>query len=162
MKTTKKVVMALAGIVLGLIISPVALSEAYAYERGGVLEETKDVFYFRGDITSPQDQKPYGGDVIGKYFVMVNVDFVKIIAEFENPSLEGQVLEAWLVDFGGESKVTIGVFENNELATSASIDEWKYEAIVISEVSESSSAPENPVGGAVLEKASKHKSNKSF
>ncbi len=154
--------MALAGIVLGLVISPVALSEAYAYERGGVLEETKDVFYFRGDITSPQDQKPYGGDVVGKYSVIVNVDFVKIIAEFENQSLEGKVLEAWLVDFGGESTVTLGVFENNELTTSASIDEWKYEAIVISKVSETSSAPENPVGGAVLEKASKHKSNKSF
>ena len=162
MKTTKKVVMALAGIVLGLVISPVALSEAYAYERGGVLEETKDVFYFRGDITSPQDQKPYGGDVVGKYSVIVNVDFVKIIAEFDNQSLEGKVLEAWLVDFGGESTITLGIFEDNELITSASIDEWKYEAIVISEVSENSNTPENPLGGALLEKASKHKSNKSF
>ena len=160
MKNTKKVVMAL-GVVLGLVISPIVISDAYAYQREGVNEETKDVFYFRGDITSPQDERPYGGDVVGKYFVMVNVDSVKIIVELDNQSLEGKLLAAWLVDFGGESKVTIGVFEDNELTTSKSIDEWKYEAIVISEVSENSSVSEF-IGGAVLEKASPHKSSKSF
>jgi len=69
---------------------------------------------------------------------------------------------AWLVDFGGEPAIFLGVFEDNELTTSIPINEWVYEAIIVSEVSENSSSSENPVGGAALEKAPKHKSSKSF
>ncbi len=152
-------------VVLPLLLTAVSLyyiGEADAYQQSGILEETKDVFYFRGDLTSSQDENPYGGDVVGKYFVMVNVDVVKVIADLDNQSFEGKVLEAWLVDFGGESMISLGTFEDNELNMSASMNEWIYEAIVISEVSDNSNSPENPVGGAALEKTSKHKSNKSF
>jgi len=71
-------------------------------------------------------------------------------------------VEAWLVDFGGKPAINLGIYEDNKLSASLSINEWIYEAIVISEVSENSNSFENPAGGAALEKAPKYKSSKSF
>ena len=96
------------------------------------------------------------------YFVQVNVNEVKVISNLDFSQSDGKVLEAWLVDYGGKPAIKIGTYEDNQLGVSLQINEWIYEAIVISEVSENSNSPENPVGGASLEKTIKHKSNKSF
>ncbi len=59
-------------------------------------------------------------------------------------------------------KRNLGTYQDNELSITLPINDWIYEVIVISEVSENSISFENPVGGAALEKAQKLKSNKSF
>jgi len=143
-------------------LTPDLIGEADAYQRAGILEETKETFFFKGQLTQATENNPYGGDPVGDYFVQVNVNEVKVIANLDSSQSDGKVLEAWLVDFGGKPAINLGTYEDNELSVSLQINEWIYEVIVISEVSENSNSPENPVGGASLEKTPMHKSNKSF
>jgi len=135
---------------------------AYGYQQSGIQEETKETFFFRGQLTQPTENNPYGGEAVGDYFVQVNVNEVKVIANLDSSQSDGKAMVAWLVDFGGEPAIFLGIFEDNELDTSVPFNEWVYEAIILSEVSENSSSSENPLGGAALEKAPKHKSSKSF
>ncbi len=135
---------------------------AYGYKQSGIQEETNETFFFRGELTQLTENNPYGGETLGNYFVQVNVNEVKVITNPDSSQSNDKAMVAWLVDFGGEPAIFLGVFEDNELTTSIPINEWVYEAIIVSEVSENSSSSENPVGGASLEKAPKHKSTKSF
>ena len=135
---------------------------AYGYQRSGIQEETKETFFFRGQLTQATENNPYGGETLGDYFVQVNVNEVKVITNLDSPQSDRKFMEAWLVDFGGKPAIYLGTFKDNELSASLQINEWIYEAIVISEVSENSNSFENPVGGAALEKAPKYKSSKSF
>ncbi len=139
-----------------------SIGEADAYQQSGVLEETKETFFFRGQLTQATENNPYGGETLGDYFVQVNVNEVKVITNLDSPQSDRKFMEAWLVDFGGKPAIYLGTFKDNELSASLQINEWIYEAIVISEVSENSNSFENPVGGAALEKAPKYKSSKSF
>jgi len=143
-------------------LAPDLIGDADAYQRGGILEETKEAFFFRGQLTQATENNPYGGDPVGDYFVQVNVNEVKVISNLDSSQSDGKVLEAWLVDYSGKPAINLGTYEDNQLNVSLQINEWIYEVIVISEVSENSNSPENPVGGAALEKAPKHKTNKSF
>jgi len=143
-------------------LAPDLIGDADAYQRGGILEETKEAFFFRGQLTQATDNNPYGGDPVGDYFVQVNVNEVKVISNLDSSQSDGKVLEAWLVDYSGKPAINLGTYEDNQLNASLQINEWIYEVIVISEVSENSNSPENPVSGAALEKAPKHKTNKSF
>jgi len=131
-------------------LTPDLIGEADAYQRAGILEETKETFFFKGQLTQATENNPYGGDLVGDYFVQVNVNEVKVIANLDSSQSDDKVLKAWLVDYGGEPGINLGTFEDNELSVSLQINEWIYEAIVISEVSENSNSPENPVGGASL------------
>ena len=145
-----------------LVLTADLIGDADAYQRAGVLDETKETFFFRGQLTQTTENNPYGGDPVGDYFVQVNVNEVKVISNLDSSQSDGKVLEAWLVDYGGKPAIKLGTYEDNQLSVSLQINEWIYEAIIISEVSENSNSPENPVGGASLEKTTKHKSSKSF
>jgi hypothetical protein len=163
MKQITKYIGMFAALSLVMIaLAPNYIGEADAYQQSGVLEETKETFFFRGQLTQATENNPYGGETLGDYFVQVNVNEVKVIANLDSPQSDGKVLEAWLVDFGGKPAIYLGTFKDNELNVSFQINEWIYEALVISKVSENSNSFENPIGGAALEKAPKHKSSKSF
>jgi len=147
---------------LAFAFSANAENFAYGYQQSGINEETKETFFFRGELTQATENNSFGVDAVGDYFVQVNVNEVKVIANLDSSQSDGKVVEAWLVDYGGKPAINLGTFEDNELSISLPINEWIYEVIVISEVSENSNSFENPVGGAALEKAPKHKSTKSF
>jgi len=161
-KTQKFIGLLAMAPLLAIVMSANPENLAYGYQQSGIQEETKETFFFRGQLTQPTENNPYGGEAVGDYFVQVNVNEVKVIANLDSSQSDGKGMVAWLVDFGGEPAIFLGIFEDNELNTSVSINEWVYEAIILSEVSENSSSSENPLGGAALEKAPKHKSTKSF
>jgi len=161
-QTTKYIGMFVALSLVMIALAPNYIGDADAYQQSGVLEETRETFFFRGQLTQATENNPYGGEAVGDYFVQVNVNEVKVIANLDSSQSDGKALEAWLVDFGGKPAIYLGTYEDNELSGELQINEWIYEAIVISEVSENSNSFENPVGGAALEKAPKHKSSKSF
>lgn len=147
-------------LVFSLLMTTIGLyyvSDADAYEQSGILQETKDVFFYRGEITAAQDGEPFGGDVIGKYFVMVNVDEVKTIAEFE---FSQKVLELWLVDIETKEKKSIGHFKEGKLYHQEIITPWIYDIIIITEVNDANQY--NTVGGALLVKPSEYTSSKGF
>jgi len=163
MKQILKYTRLLAILPLALIaLTPDLIGDADAYQRGGVLEETKETFFFKGQLSQVTEDLPYGGETFGDYVVQVNVNEVKVIANLDSSQFDDKVMEAWLVDFGGKPAINLGTFENSELTTLVQISEWVYEAIVIAQVSENSNSSENPAGGAALEKTTKHKSSKSF
>ena len=163
MKQSLRYIGLLAILPLALIVlTPDLIGDADAYQRGGVLDETKETFFFKGQLSQATEDLPYGGETLGDYVVQVNVNEVKVIANLDSSQLDDKVMEAWLVDFGGKPAINLGTFENSELTTLVQISEWVYEAIVITEVSENSNSSENPAGGAALEKTTKHKSSKSF
>ena len=163
MKQILKYTRLLAILPLALIaLTPDLIGDADAYQRGGVLEETKETFFFKGQLSQVTEDLPYGGETFGDYVVQVNVNEVKVIANLDSSQFDDKVMEAWLVDFGGKPAINLGTFENSELTTLVQISEWIYEAIVIAEVSENSNSSENLAGGAALEKTTKHKSSKSF
>ena len=145
-----------------IALTPDLIGDADAYQQLRTLEETKETFFFRGQLTQATENNPYGGEAVGDYFVQVNVNEVKVIANLDSSQSDGKVVEAWLVDFGGKPAINLGTYEANELSVSLPINEWIYEAIIISEVSENSNSFENPAGGAALEKAPQYKSSKSF
>ncbi len=145
-----------------IALTPDLIGDADAYQQLRTLEETKETFFFRGQLTQATENNPYGGEAVGNYFVQVNVNEVKVIANLDYSQSDGKVVEAWLVDYGGKPAINLGTYEDNELSVSLPINEWIYEAIIFSEVSENSNSFENPVGGAALEKAPHHKSSKSF
>ncbi len=163
MKQITKYIGALTILPLALIaLTPNLIGDADAYQREGVLEDIKETFFFKGQLSQATEDLPYGGESLGDYVVQVNVNEVKVIANLDSSQFDDKVMEAWLVDFGGKPAINLGTFENSELTTLVQISEWVYEAIVITEVSKNSNYSENQVGGAALEKTIKHKSSKSF
>lgn len=155
-------------VILPLLLTTIGLfyiGDADGYKQSGVLEKTKDVFYYRGDLTTPLDEKAYGGDVVGKYFVMVNVDDVKIIAEFDNQPSKGKLLVGWLVDLQTGEMLNVGHFDENEkLQYENTIIPWIYDLMIITEqsVETADSSQDLPVGGAVLIKPAGYTSDRSF
>jgi len=141
---------AILSVAWSIPISSDYIEIADAYERGGISEETKEAFFFRGQLTQATENNPYGGDPVGDYFVQVNVNEVKVISNLDSSQSDDKVLEAWLVDYGGKPAIKLGTYEDNQLSVSLQINVWIYEVIVISEVSENSNSPENPIGGASL------------
>ena len=103
---------------------------AYGYQQSGLNEETKETFFFRGQLTQATENNPYGGEAVGDYFIQVNVNEVRVIANLDSSQSDGKAMVAWLVDFGGEPAIFLGIFEDNELTTSTPINEWVYEAII--------------------------------
>lgn len=147
-------------LVFSLLMTTIGLyyvSDVDAYEQSGILEETKDVFFYRGEITAAQDGEPFGGYVVGKYFVMVNTDEVKVIAELE---FSQKVLEVWLVDMETKEKKSIGYFEEGKLYHQEIITPWIYDVIIITEVNDANQYI--PVGGALLVKSLEYTSSKGF
>ena len=162
MKQQKLLALLAIAPLLAIAISANPENFAYGYQQSGLNEETKETFFFRGQLTQATENNPYGGDSVGDYFIQVNVNEVRVIANLDSSQSDGKAMVAWLVDFGGEPAIFLGIFEDNELTTSIPINEWIYEAIILSEVLENLSSSENPLGGAALEKAPMHKSTKSF
>jgi len=87
-------------------------------------EAEKDKKFLWGELTSPADDKPFGGEeIVGDYYVRVrNGDQVRIFANLDNPPA-GMVLEGWLVDTDtGYSLSTGKANDNNVLIFSESLN----------------------------------------
>ena len=55
---------------LAFAFSANAENFAYGYQQSGIHEETKETFFFRGQLTQATENNPYGGDSVGDYFVL--------------------------------------------------------------------------------------------
>jgi len=146
---------ALLALVFSVVITPIAYNEASAIASERTLVETPDTFFIRGDLTSPADGKPFGGDVVGDYFIRVNGNDIRINTEFDATPSEGIVYEGWLVDVDTGYKLSLGQFneQSNELFFSQEIvNPWIYNVLVISEepMGDTDPSPDTPVGGVPL------------
>ena len=99
-------------VTLGIIMSlSIADNQADALKTERGLETASTIFQ-GGDLTSPADDKPFGGDVVGDYFIRVNENDVRILAEINDPPSSGMVYEGWLVDPDSDYKLSTGQFND--------------------------------------------------
>ena len=168
MKKITFVGLAVAVIVLGLILSPLAQYQADAAMKEDKMMDKmmKEPVFIKGDLTAPADDKPFGGDDIGNYLVRVKDDKVRIIAkvdktlmekmmmEKKEKMMEEKVLEGWLVDMQSGYKLSTGqLSERNTLIfTQKMVNPWIYDLIVITEepMHDTDPNPHMPVGGAQI------------
>ncbi len=113
------------------------------------------VYYLRGDLTSPINEKSFDGSVVGEYLITVNFDEVKIMAEFYNSPSQGITLEGWLVNSDDESYFNVGQFDekNNMLKFyQKDIEPQTFVLFIITEKSESDadSNDNKSIGGAPI------------
>ena len=156
MNTKQKTGIALMAIVFGLVLSPaLAPSEASAIAPNRTFAETPDTFYKRGALTAPSGDKPFGGDVVGNYFLRVNDHNVKINVDFWSMPSSGMVYEGWLVDVDTGYKLSLGQFNTQSdglFFEQDIVNPWIYNVLVITEepMDDTNPAPNMPVGGVPL------------
>lgn len=142
-----------------VLLIPLYIFEADAGIQGLIGKNTpksNDVYYLMGDFTAPKDDKPFGGDVVGNYIMIVYYNEVKIIAEFEKPISHDIRLEGWLVDFDSGTNFNIGDFnkKSNELFFhQENMASQKYDSLIVIQepVSETDSRGQHTIGGAQVD-----------
>ena len=110
--------MGITAVALGMIMSiSLANNQADAIDPGKIGLETPSTIFLSGDITSPAGEAPFGGDTVGDYFIRVNENDIRILAEINDPPPSGMVYEGWLVDPDSDYKLSTGQFneQNNML-----------------------------------------------
>ena len=153
------------GIIVVLILLLFTFSAAYfteadGYKQPGQLEKTPETFYIRGDLSAKTQEESYGGEIIGDFTIIVNVNNVKILASLDDYS-QHRVMEAWLVDSSMDQILNAGTFDANKLFTSITIESWSYDVILITEkIFEDQSDTDITIGGSHLEKEPEYKSCK--
>ena len=155
MNTKTKTGIALMALVFGIALSPILSNEAEA-EAANILRPAKVIV--QGDLTAPMDDKPFGGDVVGNYYIQVRDDRATISVRIDAKASQGTVYEGWLVDADSGVKTSFGIIQNSEhrqmgvqLTTSVE-NNFNNDLVVITEepVVDTDPAPHTPVGGAVL------------
>ena len=130
-----------------------AMMEKEAMEKKAMNMEKR--VFFRGELTAPADDAPFGGEVTGDYYVRVrNNDQVRVFASIDiipnNASLEG-----WLVDTNTDYKLSLGKKKKkgNLVFGQRMINPWIYDVLVITEepIDDADPAPNKPVGGIKLQ-----------
>lgn len=157
MNTKTKTGIAMMAIVFGIALSPILANEAQAntFSPSVVLQ---------GDLTSPSEDKPFGGDTVGTYIVGV-YDAGKrggqttIAVELDSKATSGTVYEGWLVDEDSGDKTSLGRFQENtqrqtQFYTVTISSTFNNDLLVITEepIVDTDPAPNRPIGGAVLGK----------
>ena len=99
----------ITAVALGIIIS-LSLADNQADASHSTGHETPGTVFFGGDITSPAGEAPFGGDTVGDYFIRINENDVRILAEINDPPSSGMVYEGWLVDPDSDYKLSTGQF----------------------------------------------------
>ena len=107
----------------------------------------------QGDLTAPNDGKPFGGEIAGNYSIHVYDKATIIYAEVQNGAPNGMVLEGWLIDVETGEKLSTGIFKEDVKRGFFLLDpEFHYDLFVITEepIFDSDPAPNKPVAGVPL------------
>jgi len=140
-------------LVFGIALSPILSNDAEA-------RSLSPFALLQGDLTAPSNDKPFGGDVVGKYIIASYdhdslEDRTTIYVQFDVRAPEGTVYEGWLVDADTGVKTSFGTFGDSrhtqQFSTSVESD-FNNDLVVITEEpkNDTDPSPATPVGGAVL------------
>ena len=144
---------AMMALVFGIALSPILSNEA---EAANILRPTKMVV--QGELTAPMNDKPFGGNVVGDYYLQVRDDNAIISVRIDANASPGTVYEGWLVDADSGLKTSFGLIQDSkyrqsglELTTSVE-KSFNNDLVVITEepIVDTDPAPNTPIGGAVL------------
>lgn len=144
---SKKIAMSLA-VIIGLAMS----SSIILQTQIAVAQQVENI---KGDLTTPSNDKPFGGDKIGDFTIELNGNKANIAADVNSLPSEGNVLEGWLVDVETDYKLSLGeVNENGKLSFSQDmVNPLTYNVLVITEEPDNDTDPNaaDPIGGAELQ-----------
>ena len=123
--------LAMLAMVFGVALSPIILAD-------DVDARVADNRYIlQGDLTAPDNGKPFGGDTVGMYSVHVTDKYSHIYVELNNGPANGMVFEGWLVDVETGDKLSTGLFNEGRHDNRGFfflIDpEFRYDVLVITE-----------------------------
>jgi len=143
--------LALLAMVFGVALSPIILAD----NADARLADNR--YILQGDLTAPNNGKPFGGDNVGTYSIHVKDDFTFIYAALNNSPSNGMLFEGWLVDVETGEKLSTGIFNEASRGNSGffffSEPEFYYDVFVVTEepIIDSDPAPTlPPVGGVPL------------
>ena len=138
----------LLALVFGVAISPILAAD-------NVEARIADSRYvLQGDLTAPNNDKPFGGENAGTYNISVRDDYTIIVATLQNSPSNGMVHEGWLVDVETGEKLSTGVFNGNKANSGTFLidPEFHYDVFVVTEepIIDSDPTPNKPVAGVPL------------
>jgi len=142
--------LAMFAMVFGVAISPIILAD----NAEARLADNR--FILQGDLTAPNGDKPFGGEIAGTYIIHVKDAFTTIYATVENRASDEMVLEGWLVDVETGEKLSTGVFKDHSRINGgfAVLDNpgFHYDVFVITEEPrfDTDPTPNKPVAGVPL------------
>jgi len=142
--------LAMLALVFGIALSPIILADN-AEARTAVI-----TYALHGDLTAPNSDKPFGGEMVGTYNIHATNERTSIYAAVENRASDGMVLEGWLVDVETGEKLSTGVFKEHSRINGGivAIDNpgFHYDVFVITEEPrfDTDPTPNKPVAGVLL------------
>ena len=135
--------------VFGVATSPILSAENVEAARAD------DIRYaLTGDLTAPNNDKPFGGDTVGFFSIGVKDESTTIYAGLESRAPAGMVYEGWLVDVETGEKLSVGIFNEGIQRGFFALDPgFHYDVFVITEepVLDSNPAPNRAVAGVPLD-----------
>ena len=143
--------LALLALVFGVAISPILAADNAEARRA-----PESTYILQGDLTAPNNDKPFGGENVGIYNIHVRDDYSTIFVSLEKGPSDGMVLEGWLVDIETGEKFSTGVYDeksNVNGGLSLLVDPgFHYDVFVITEEPrfDSDPTPNKPVAGVPL------------
>ncbi len=146
-------IVAVIAAIVGLVTIP-----GYAAINGDMDRMDKDMdkrrVFIRGDLTAPMGDKPFGGEDVGSYLILVKDHKTFVAAKFDGKVNEGMVLEGWLVDMDTGYKLSTGqLVDNKQIFKQIIVNPFIYDLYVITEEPMNDTDPNAnvPVGGAMLQ-----------
>ena len=123
----------ITAIALGMIMSLSVTDNQAEALKSEVGLETPSTIFLSGGLTSPAGEAPFGGDLVGDYFIRINENDVRILAEISDPPSSGMVYEGWLVDPDSDYKLSTGQFNERNMLFFAQeiVNPWIYNVLVI-------------------------------
>ena len=70
-------------------------------------------YVLHGDLTAPSNDKPFGGERVGKYYIETRAGFTTISTSLEKRASEGMIFEGWLVDVETGEKLSTGTTDGD-------------------------------------------------
>ncbi len=101
----KKQTLAMLAMVFGVALSPIIIAD------DAEARLTDNRYILQGDLTAPNNDKPFGGDRIGTYSIHVTDEYAHIYAVLNSGPSNGMVFEGWLVDVETGEKLSTGTFQ---------------------------------------------------
>jgi len=143
--------LALLALVFGVAISPIL-----AADNAEARNPPESTYILQGDLTAPNNDKPFGGENVGIYNIHVRDEYSTIFVSLEKGPSDGMVLEGWLVDIETGEKFSTGVYDeksrvNGGLSQIVDLG-FHYDVFVITEEPrlDSDPTPNKPVAGVPL------------
>ncbi len=143
--------LALLALVFGVAISPIL-----AADNAEARNPPESTYILQGDLTAPNNDKPFGGENVGIYNIHVRDDYSTIFVSLEKGPSDGMVLEGWFVDVETGEKLSTGVFKDHSRINGGLLvldnPGFHYDVFVITEEPrfDTDPAPNKPVAGVLL------------